>query len=62
MARSFDAGYLLLLSQSARYRGDHTKGEIEIVTDAETISEIIENRRRYLQARGRPDSGDELGI
>ena len=62
MADSSDTHYLQRLSSDARRRGDHSKGEIEIVADPETIAAIVEERRRTLETLGFSNQGDRLGI
>lgn len=62
MADSFDTDYLQRLSSAARHRGDHSKGEIEIVAEPEAIAAIVEERRRTLETLGLSADADRLGI
>lgn len=50
ITQSDPLNYLSRLPEEARYLGDHTKGEIEIVTDSQAIAEIVETYREKLQS------------
>jgi len=57
--------YLSRIPEKVHYKGDHTRGEIEIVEYAETIAEIANERRHHLESSNLlnyTNEADEVGI
>lgn len=59
---SQELDYLSRLPENARYEGDHTRGEIELVGEAGKVAKIVEELRNRFAALGLPRDAAKIGI